>query len=117
MQELPLYREYPSQGVENLGAREGYFDHLAMYCGMAYDKKGNVKPLCSNGANDSLFVWSNESIDQLKKRGGDLKKLQLDAVAYLWELWYDQLLAKSPGFEMLGLRVNNNNKRKQYKEE
>ncbi len=59
----------------------------------------------------------------MKKRGGDLKKLQLDAVAYLWELCYDLLLAKgenvskSPGFEMLGLRVNNNNKRKRDEED
>jgi len=55
--------------------------------------------------------------DELNKRG-DLRKLQLDAVAYLWELVYDLLLAKSenmstsPGFESLGLRVNNERKRK-----
>ena len=48
----------------------------------------------------------------MKKKGGDLKKLQSDAIAYLWEISYDLLLPKhdnvstSPGFESLGLRVN-----------
>ena len=84
---------------------------LVMYCAMAFDKTGNVEPLRSVDAEDSLFVWSEEAIDELKKRG-DLKKLQLDAVAYLWELCYDLMLATSdnlsdsPGFEALGLRVN-----------
>ena len=113
-----FYREYPARGVENLGAQEGHFENLAIYCGMVYDKGGDVMPLCSNGENDSLFVWSKKSISELKKRGGDLKKNQLDAVAYLWEICYDLLLAQganvssSPGFESLGLRVNNNTRKK-----
>ena len=51
-------------------------------------------------------------MDELKKRGGDMKTVQLDAVAYLWELCYDLLLANgenvsvSPGFEVFGLRQN-----------
>ena len=51
-------------------------------------------------------------MSELRKRGGDLKRLQLDAVSYLWELCYDIALARSnnvsvsPGFESLGLRVN-----------
>ena len=82
-----------------------------MYCGMAYDKHGNIAPLCSESADDSLFVWSKETIGELKKRG-DVQKLQLHAVAYLWEICYDLALAKhdnvseSPGYESLGLRVN-----------
>ena len=113
-----FYREYPASGVENLGAHEGNFDNLVMYCGMAYNKKMDTTPVLSQGATDSLFVWSNEVICELKKKGGDLKKFQLDAVAYLWEICYDLLLAKtdnvssSPGFESLGLRVNNDKKRK-----
>ena len=85
-----------------------------MHVGMAYDKRDvdSVKPLYSNGESSSLFVWSDRTMDELKKKGGDTKKLQLDAVAYLWEICYDILLAngdnvsKSPGFESLGLRVN-----------
>ena len=54
---------------------------------------------------------------KLNKRG-DLSKLQLDAVSYLWELSYDLLIAKSDnvstslGFEALGLKVNNEQKRR-----
>ena len=113
-----LYREYPDSGVENLGAPEGNFDNLVMYCGMAYDKKMDTTPLRSRDATGSLFVWSDEVISELTKKGGDLKKFQLDAVAYLWEICYDLLLAKtdnvsmSPGFESLGLRVNNDNDKK-----
>ena len=55
---------------------------------------------------------------ELKAKGGEVRKYQLDAVAYLWELCYDLLLDKShnvsvsPGFESLGLRVNMARKRK-----
>ena len=31
-------------------------------------------------------------MSELKNRGGNLPQLQLDAVAYLWELCYDILL-------------------------
>ncbi len=64
------------------------------------------------GTQDSLFVWSKQTMSELIKRSGDLKRLQLDAVLYLWELCYDITLAKSdnvsvsPGFESLGLKVN-----------
>ena len=113
-----LYREYPASGVDDLGVAEGTFNNLTMYCGMAYDKKGDTGALRSRGTAGSLFVWRQEIMDELNKKGGDLKKLQLDAVAYLWELAYDLVLAKSenvstsPGFESLGLRVNNDKKRK-----
>ncbi len=75
---------------------------------MEYDKKTDLKPLCSG----SLFVWSKVTTLELEQRSCDLQKLQLDAVAYLWEIRYDLALVKyhnvstSPGFESLGLRVN-----------
>ena len=84
-----------------------------MYCGMAFDANGIIAPLCSDNEEDSIFVWSSESIDELTKREGKMQTLQLNAVSYLWELCYDPLLANSenvsasPGFESLGLRVNN----------
>merc|ERR1711862_776728 len=106
-------------GVDNIGARSGYFENLDTYCAMAYDKSKSIAPLCSRGERDSLFVWSDRTINELeryaKDRGGGaigLKKVQLDAVAYLCELCYDLMLSerrnvsKSPGFESLGLRVN-----------
>ena len=106
-------------GVDNIGARQGYFKNLDTFCPMAFDKSESVSSLCSRDKDDSLFVWSDQTIDELKKyalnRGGGstgLQKVQLDAVAYLWELCYELLLSrsnnvsKSPGFESLGLRVN-----------
>ena len=86
--------------------------NLDVYCRMAFDKNKDVTSLCSDDAESSLFLWSKQSIDALKKKGGNFRKLQLDAVAYLWELCYDLVLANyenvsvSPGFESLGLVVN-----------
>ena len=79
---------------------------------MAFDSKGGVFTIYSGGSNDSVLVWSKESITGLKKRNGKLQTLQLEAIAYLWEIFRDLLLAKgenisiSPGYELLGLRVN-----------
>ena len=62
--------------------------------------------------SDSLFVWSKETITELNKKKDDMQKLQLDAIAYLWEICYDVALARddnvsqSPGFGSLGLRNN-----------
>mmetsp|Transcript_9859 Transcript_9859/g.17267 ORF Transcript_9859/g.17267 Transcript_9859/m.17267 type:complete len:268 (+) Transcript_9859:1034-1837(+) len=112
MRKHPLYAKYPAFGVSNLGGRKGYFDNLIMYCGMAYDKKGDVSKLCSTNSESSLLVWSEEAMEEIRKKGGNPRKHQLDAVAYLWELCYDLSLAKdenvsvSPGFESFGLRVN-----------
>mgnify|MGYP006866085366 CR=1 FL=1 len=62
----------------------------------------------------SLFVWNNDTMEELKRRGSSLKKLQLDAIAYLWEMFYDLALADNTdnvsvnsGFKPFGLRVNN----------
>ena len=40
MRKHPLYAKYPVHGVETIGAWEGYFENLDMYCGMAFDVKG-----------------------------------------------------------------------------
>ena len=59
-----------------------------------------------------MFVWSKQNIAKLSKKDGDMKRKQLNAISYLWELCYDLLLATdehvsvSPGFEAFGLRVN-----------
>ena len=95
-----------------MGARNGYFDDLDTYCGMAFDRKLDLTPLHSANKADSLFVWSSGTMNELKARGGCLNKLQLVAVAYLWEFVYGLLLAscddvsQEPGFEALGLRMN-----------
>ena len=107
-----FYRIYPAEGVRNLGGVGGHFGFLKMYCAMAFDRKEDVAPLCSEGESSSLFVWSREALARLAKEDGNLRNRQLDAVAYLWELCYDLVLAasdnvsQSPGFESFGLRNN-----------
>lgn len=91
----PLYQLYPAKGFPNLGAQEGYFENLVVYCGMAYDSKDDLEPLLSTSQDDSLLVWSEETMGELKKRNGNLRRLQLDAVAYLWEICYNLILAKN----------------------
>jgi len=113
-----FYRRYPAAGVKNLGNPKGHFEQLGVYCGMAFDKKEAASTsLCSINDDDGLFVWSERTIGELKKRNGTLQKLQLDAVAYLWEICYDMLIAtehnvsESPGYEGLGLRKNTHARR------
>ena len=86
---------------------------MICYCAMVFDKKQDVTSLCSNDGDASLFVWSKQTIAELNnKKDGNMQRMQLNAVAYLWELCYDLLLATgenvsaSPGFEAFGLRVN-----------
>ena len=109
-----LYREYPVRGVENIGGNMGkYWDNLQVYCGMAFDRQGDVTPLCSSDGEKSLYVWSKQVTDELKKRDGSFQDSQLLAVAYMWELCDQLLLAKadnvstSAGCESLGLTILN----------
>ncbi len=60
MRKHPFYSKYSMEGVENVGAPRGYFNNLNMYCGMAFDVKSDVTPLCILGSSDCLFVWSKE---------------------------------------------------------
>ena len=57
-----FYRRYPAARVRNLGKPKGHFEQLGMYCGMAFDKK-EVATLCSIGRGDSLFVWSEQTMN------------------------------------------------------
>jgi len=80
------------------------------------ERDSSLRSLCTHGASDSLYVWSEETMNELKRRGGNLQRLQLDAVSYLWEICHDLLLEKnsnvsiSPGFESLGLRLKKKRK-------
>ena len=85
-----------------------------MYCAMAFNsslKDGSLEPIYDH-SDSGLFVWTDQAMSALTRVEEDLQKLQRDAVAYLWELCYDLLLAngdnvsESPGFEGFGLRVN-----------
>jgi len=113
MRKSRFYQEYPWGGVPNIGGTGGTFENLRVFCGMAFNRKDDISPLCSVNANNSLFVWSKQTIEELKKKDGNLQDNQLVAISYLWETCDDLLLARehnvsqSPGCEGLGLRVNN----------
>ena len=82
-----------------------------MFYGVAFDRNGDNGPLCSESEPNSLYEWSKQTTDNLKRKDGSLENNKLRAVAYLWELCDDLLLAKadnlsrSPGFEGLGLSI------------
>ncbi len=116
MRNSRFYRYYPSKEATDVagGFRNAYFEDLDFYCAMAFNPR-SVDQICSIDSDDSLFVWSKEFIsfldDRAKLKEIPLKRMQITAVAYLWEMCYDLMLAKSdnisdsPGFEGLGLRV------------
>ena len=113
MRKHTFYQEYPAAGVANIGCVGGHYEYLEVFCGMAFDRSGDVSPICSVDAANSLFVWSDQAMRELKKKDGSIRDNQLVAMSYLWEIVDDLLLDKrhnisvSPGFESLGLRVNN----------
>lgn len=112
MRKHTFYQEYPEEGVDNIGGAGGYFQYLEMFCGMAFDRKKDVSPICSVNSHKSLFAWSDLIMRELKKKDGSLRDNQLVAISYLWEMVDDLLLDRrhnvsvSPGFESFGLRIN-----------
>ena len=79
---------------------------------MAFKRAEDGLPLCTDGTENSLFVCTNTCTEILKQREGTLEDSQLLAIAYLWEICDNLLLANfdnvsgSPGFESLRLRIN-----------
>ena len=62
------------------------FDSLDIYCGMAFDVKADVSGLLSDGTENILFVWSEQSMGELNRQNGKLQSLWLETVVYLWEI-------------------------------
>ena len=119
MRNSRFYRYYASSSATTtLVKRKGYFEDLVFFCAMAFDPK-NIKAICAVDHEDSLFVWRSDFIEYLtekaRKRETTVERMQLSAVAYLWEICYDLMLAHSenisdsPGFEGLGLRMKKRN--------
>ena len=44
---------------------------------MAFDANGIITPLCSDNEEDSIFVWSSESMDEWNNCDGKMQTLQL----------------------------------------
>ena len=72
MKEHEFFRQCPAKGIPNLGGVGGHFQSLSIYCGMALNKKQDMASLCSNGGDDSLFVWSKQTIVELDKKEGNM---------------------------------------------
>jgi hypothetical protein len=60
-----------------------------------------------------VFVWSKQTIEELKKKNGNLQNNQRVAISYLWEVCDDRMLAReynlfqSLGCVGFGLKVDN----------
>ena len=69
-----LYSEHPRKDVPNIGVWDGYLENIVTYIGMAYVKtdKNIIKPLCLSGDTTSMFIWSEHTLEELKKRDGNL---------------------------------------------
>jgi hypothetical protein len=115
-----LYMEYPSKESDlvRLGLDSGvkcwkaYFEDLALYCGIGFDRSGTVSGLIETEKGTGIFSWDKTVIDSLAvstKLGHTMRDRQLCMVAYLFELGYDLMispkfnLSRMPGFEAAGL--------------
>ena len=119
MRNSRFYRCYPSKSASStIGKRKGSFEDLVFYSAMACDDK-NTGQICAVEEEDCLFFWSKDFVEFLAKkaqtRETTLERVQLSAVAYLWEICYDVMLSHSenisdsPGFEGFGLRMRKRN--------
>jgi hypothetical protein len=91
---------------------KGYFEDLALYCGIGFDRSRTVAGLTETDDGKGIFSWDKKVIDCLEgstKLGDTMKNRQLCMVAYLFELGYDLMLSpkfnlsRMPGFEAAGL--------------
>ena len=73
MQKSRFYQEYSWGGVPTIRGTGRSFESLRVVCGMAFNRKDDILPLCSVGANNSLFIWNKQTIEELKKKDGNLQ--------------------------------------------
>lgn len=87
----------------------GHFHFLCQYCGLAFSRDG-CEELIEVGGNNSVLDWDEFTLAQLNKRVEsrdecNLKDLQINMVAYLFELMsalcigVSANVSESPGFE------------------
>ena len=93
-------------------ARRGFFGDLNLHHGIAFDPAGtNTADLVTSEEANSLFLWPNEHIENLKKCqfpcvvDGNSREGRLHMVSYLFELGCHLCLSPlvnvstAPGFE------------------
>ena len=91
--------------------RRGFRSSLTTYFGVVFDPTDDaaVDYICAPRPVSGIFNWSDEALERLGKINfsgdGSLRAKQLHATGYLFELFYDLLIAsadnisRSPGFE------------------
>ena len=93
-----FYKRYPKKdgGHSNDKVRYGYFDDLVQYVAMGFAKEKGVGNITKE--EDGIFVWSDRTIKMLEKtkmNGYSMESKKLVLVAYLFEIYYDLLIAPS----------------------
>ena len=108
-----FYQEYPCRGVPNIGDIDGSFESLWVFYGMVFDKRVVFHLSAWLMRRIYVFVWSKQTIEELKKKNGNLQNNQRVAISYLWEVCDDRMLAREYNlFQSLscvgfGLKVDN----------
>lgn len=90
-----FYWRYPSRGFGKKDIRWGDFENLVQYVAMGFSLE-NVDHLTKEA--DGIFVWSDRTMKMLEKtkmNGASIKTKKLVLIAYLFEIYYDLLLAPS----------------------
>mmetsp|Transcript_16663 Transcript_16663/g.27714 ORF Transcript_16663/g.27714 Transcript_16663/m.27714 type:complete len:142 (+) Transcript_16663:391-816(+) len=85
-----------SGGHGNNKLRNAYFDELVQYVAMGFNKENGVENIAKE--EDGIFVWSVRTLKMLertKMNGYSTESKKLVLVAYLFELYYDLLIAPS----------------------
>ena len=93
-----FYRRHPKKvgGHNNDELRFGYFDDLVQYVAMGFSKENGVDNITKE--EGGVFVWSDRTIKMLEKtkmNGYSMESKKLVLVAYLFEIYYDLLIAPS----------------------
>jgi len=98
-----FYSKYPKRngGHGNNKLRNAYFDDIVQYVAMGFNKDNGVDNIAKE--EGGIFVWSVRTLKMLertKMNGYSMESKKLVLVAYLFELYYDLLIA--PSFNVSG---------------
>lgn len=85
-----------TEGHSNADLRYGYFNDLVQYVALGFDKDQGIDNLTKE--QDGIFVWSHRTMQMLKDtkmNDATMEGKKLALIAYLFEIYYDLLIAPS----------------------
>lgn len=108
-----FYQSYPDEGSLHYSdlLRRGFRSSLSTFFGVVFDPTdaAAIDFICAPSPTNGIFYWSDEALMRLGNINfsgdGSLRAKQLHATGYLFEIYYDLLIApmdnisRSPGFE------------------